>query len=188
MSVAAFAQDEFTSRPTGRGQYSLVAYIGGGAGYYLSNSGAPAYLRPTLHRWNPGATLRILWHPDHLLKAGWETGYVRFYSYDAKDSAGRSGKVALDGVPVLLEFSMSLKNRLNLFAGSGIYFLHTRLDYDEKVKTSKLAAGWMAAASYIQPLGARTGLGAEVKWLYASETTNGAIYGQLQLVWRFLKW
>lgn len=188
MAVAAFAQQEFTSRPTGRGRYSLVAYAGGGIGYYLSGAGAPAYLTPTLHKWNPGATLRILWHPDHLLKAGWETGYIRFYSYDLKDSANRSGKVAFDAIPVLLEFSMSLKNRLNIFAGTGIYLLRTKLDYEGKVTSNKLAAGWMAAASYIQPIGKKTGLGTEVKWFYASETSNGTIYGQLQLVWRFLEW
>jgi hypothetical protein len=188
VAVAVFAQQEFTSRPIGRGRYSLVAYAGGGMGYHLSNDGAPSYLKPTLQRWNPGATLRILWHPDHLLKAGWETGYVRFYSYDLKDSANRPGKVALDAIPVLLEFSMSLKNRLNIFAGSGVYFLRTKLDYKGKVTSNKMSVGWMAAASYIQPLGKRTGLGTEVKWFYAAETTRGTIYGQLQWVWRFLEW
>ena len=185
---AAFGQQEFTSRPIGRGRYSLVAYAGGGMGYYLSSAGAPGYLTPTLHRWNPAGTLRILWHPDHLLKAGWETGYVTFYSYDLKDSASRSGKIALNAIPVLLEFSMSLKNRFNIFAGSGVYFLRTRLNYEGAVSSNKLSVGWMAAASYIQPLGKRTGLGTEVKWFYAAETSNGTLYGQLQLVWRFLEW
>lgn len=188
IAVSAFAQQEFTSRPIGRGRYSLVAYAGGGAGYYLSNNGAPSYLKPTLHKWNSAATLRILWHPDHLLKAGWETGYVTFYSYDLKDSVNRSGKVALDAIPVLLEFSMSLKNRFNIFAGTGLYFLRTKLNYAGKVTSTKASVGWIAAASYIQPLGKKTGLGTEVKWLYAAETSNGTIYGQLQLVWRFLEW
>lgn len=190
VATVSLAQKEevYTSRPTGRGQYSLVAYASGGMGYYLSNRGAPAYLNPTLQKWNPSGTLRILWHPDHLLKAGWETGYVTFYSYDLKDSANRGGSVAMRAIPVLLEFSMSLKNRLNIFAGSGIYFLRTDLDYAGKVSSRKVTIGWMAAASYIQPLGTQTGIGAEVKWLYASETTRGILLGQLQLVWKFLRW
>lgn len=188
MAFSAFAQQEFTSRPIGRGRYSLVAYAGGGAGYYLSNSGAPAYLQPTIHKWNPAGTLRILWHPDHLLKAGWETGYITFYSYDLKDSAAHNGKIALNAIPVLLEFSMSLKNRINIFAGSGLYFLNSRLHYDGAVSSNKVTVGWMAAASYIQPLSKRTGLGTEIKWFYAAETSNGTLYGQLQLVWRFLEW
>lgn len=190
LTVACFAQKEegFTSRPTGRGHYSLVAYAGGGLSYYLSDEGAPGYLRPALQKQHPVGTLRILWHPDHLLKAGWETGYVTFYSYDFKDSANRSGKIALNAIPVLLEFSMSLKNRFNIFAGSGLYFLNSSLNYEGKVSSNKVSVGWMAAASYILPLGTQTGLGTEVKWLYAAEASKGSLCAQLQLVWRFLQW
>ena len=186
----AGAQQEelYTSRPTGRGQYSLVAYIGGGMSSYLSPKVSPEYLQAGSNRINPVGTVRILWHPDHLLKAGLETGYVTFYKYDFKDSAGKGGKVALNAVPFLLEFSMSLKKRFNIFAGSGLYFLNTKLDYSGKVTSNKVAVGWMAAASYILPLGTQTGLGTEVKWLYAAETGSGSLCGQLQLVWRFLKW
>lgn len=190
-SFCAKAQDEeelFTSRPTGRGQYSLVAYIGGGMSYYLAQKVGQDYLQPVPQKLNPVGTLRILWHPDHLLKAGLETGYVTFYKYDLKDSAGRAGKIALNATPLLLEWSMSLKNRFNIFAGSGLYFLNTKLNYQGKVTSNKLAVGWMAAASYILPLGTQTGLGTEVKWLYAAETGNGSLCAQLQLVWRFLRW
>jgi len=186
---AAKAQEEkFTSRPTGRGEYSLVAYFGGGMSYYLSNGGTPAYLQPTVHKFNPVGTLRIMWFPDHLLKAGLETGQVTFYKYDLKDSVGKSGKISLNATPILLEWGMSLKKHLNIFAGSGIYLLNTKLDYAGNVTANKLSVGWMAAASYIYPLGSQTGLGAEVKWLYAAETSNGSLCGQLQLVWRFLRW
>src|SRR5829696_1981825 len=180
--------DEFTSRPTGRGEYSLVLYASGGLGYYASSTGAPEYLRPDLAKTNPVGTVRIMWHPDHLLKVGLETGFVRFYSYTLKDSAGRTGKIAFNATPILLEWSMSLKNRINIFAGSGLYILNTKLDYAGKVNSNKLSVGWMAAASYIYPIGKEVGLGTEVKWLYAAETSNGSICGQLQLVWRFLKW
>ena len=186
--VAAQNDEKFTSRPTGRGEYSLVLYASGGMSYYLSNSGTPAYLRPTVTKINPVGTLRIMWHPDHLLKAGIETGHVTFYSYKLKDTLGKEGKVALNATPILLEWSMSLKKHLNIFAGSGIYILNTKLDYAGSVSSNKLSVGWMAAASYIYPLGTQTGLGAELKWLYAAETANGALCGQLQLVYRFLKW
>ncbi|MDQ6609769.1 MAG: hypothetical protein M3Y85_08115 [Bacteroidota bacterium] len=180
--------EEFTSRPTGRGEYSLVLYASGGFGYYASNGGSPDYLRPVVARFNPVSTLRIMWHPDHLLKAGIETGYITFYSYKLKDSVGKEGKIALNATPILLEWSMSLKSRLNIFAGSGIYILNTKLDYAGRVNSNKLSVGWMAAASYIYPIGTQVGLGTEIKWLYAAETSNGSVCGQLQLVWRFLKW
>ena len=188
--LRASAQDgeKFTSRPTGRGEYSLVVYASGGLGYYASGGGAPAYLQPNKARVNPLSTVRIMWHPDHLLKAGLETGYITFYSYKFIDSAGRTGKIALNATPILLEWSMSLKKHFNIFAGSGLYILNTKLDYEGKVNSNKLSVGWMAAASYIYPIGKEVGLGTEVKWLYAAETANGSICGQIQLVWRFLKW
>ncbi len=181
-------EGDFTSRPTGRGEYSFVAYAGGGFGYFPSNKGTPAYLQPVKSKWNTVGTLRIMWHTDHLLKAGLETGYMTFYSYKLKDSVGRTGKIALDAIPILLEFSMSLKSRINIFAGTGVYILNTKLDYAGKVNSNKVSSGWMLAASYIYPIGKTVGLGTEVKWLYATETSNGSVCGQVQLVWRFLKW
>lgn len=188
--ITSHAQKEenFTSRPTGRGEYSLVLYASGGLGYYASNKGFPDYLKPVVSKWNRAGTVRILWHPDHLLKAGLETGYVTFYSYKLQDSTGRRGTISLNATPILLEWSMSLKQRINIFAGSGLYILNTKLDYGGKVNSNKVSVGWMAAASYIYPLGTQVGLGTEIKWLYAAETSNGIVCGQLQLVWRFLKW
>ena len=186
--VRAQDDEKFSSRPTGRGEYSLVLYLGGGMGYYASTNGAPAYLQPVVSRWNPVGTVRVMWHPDHLLKAGLETGNISFYSYSLKDSAGNAGKISLQATPILLEWSMSLKKHINIFAGSGLYILKTKLDYAGNVNSNKLSVGWMAAASYIYPIGKEVGLGTEIKWLYAAETSNGSVCGQLQLVWRFLKW
>src|SRR6476620_12021081 len=137
--VRAQDSEKFSSRPTGRGEYSLVLYLGGGMGYYSSVSGAPAYLEPVVSRWNPVGTLRVMWHPDHLLKAGLETGKVSFYSYTLKDSAGRTGKINLEATPILLEWSMSLKKHINIFAGSGLYILKTKLDYAGNVNSNKLS-------------------------------------------------
>jgi hypothetical protein len=184
----AFSQESFTSQPTGRGKYALVAYINGGAGYFISKDGAPSYLHPKVNRIRPVTTVRILWHPDHLLKAGLETGFVNFYSYTLTDSAGNKGKVSLQAVPVLLVWSMSVSRHFNIFAGSGAYFLDTRLDYGTKSTAKKFSVGWMAAASYIFPLSEDTGLGTEAKWLYAAETSKGSLCLQVQFVWKFLKW
>lgn len=188
LAGTACCQEEFSSQPAKRGDYALVTYISGGLGYYPSYSGALAYLRPEIKNLNPVATVRVMWHPDHLLKVGIETGYMTFLSYDLKDSAGNKGKIRLNATPLLLEWTMALTRRFNVFAGSGVYFLTTKLDYAGKTTSRKLSVGWMAAASYIQPLSKNTGLGAEVKWLDAAESRDGSICLQLQWVWRFLKW
>lgn len=181
-------EEEFTSAPTGRGKYALVLYMSGGAGYFASHQGAPAYLNPTVSKVNPVYTVRLMWHPDHLIKMGLETGYLTFYSYTLTDSAGKKGKVSFNATPVLLEWSMSLTKHLNIFAGTGAYFLNTQLDYGVKSSARKFAVGWMAAASYIFPISKSSGLGTEFKWLYASGSSNGSFGLQVQYVWKFLNW
>lgn len=129
-----------------------------------------------------------MWKPDHRLKAGFEAGYMTFYSYKLTDPDGNKGKVSLDAIPLLLEFSVSVKKHFNLFAGPGFYILKTNLNYTGKAHSTKVTPGWMAAAAYTAPLTKELSLGAEAKWLYAAETIKGSFGLQLQLAWRFLRW
>lgn len=190
LPLCLWGQDEaFTSSPNKRGTHSLVLYVSGGLGYYyIQKDGLPTHLSTTPQHLHRVGTVRVMWHPDHLLKLGVETGYLTFYRYTFRDSTGTSGKVALTAIPLLIEWSMSLSKRLNVFAGSGLYMLNTRLNYKGKTVAPKLSIGWMAAGSYIQPLSENTGLGAELKWLDAAESSDGSIVFQLQLIWKFFKW
>jgi hypothetical protein len=188
-SLQAFAQDSlFSSQPQKRGEYGWVVYVSGGGGYYASNRGTPNYLNREVSNLSHVSNIRIMWHPDHLLKVGLETGHMTFYSYTFKDSVGISGKAKVYAIPVLIEWSMAVTKRLNLFAGSGVYFLRTNLDYRGRTVSPKLSIGWMAAGSYIHPLSSSVGLGTEVKWMRAAETNNGLISAQVQFVWKFLRW
>ena len=188
-SFTAVAQEqEFTLQPKKRGAYAWVATFSGGAGYFVSNDGAPEYLSRKISNLSHVATARLMWHPDHLLNVGIETGHLTFYSYRFRDTANREGTVKLQAIPVLIEWNMAVTKRLNLFVGSGVYFLRTNLDYRGKTTSHKLSIGWMAAGSYIHPLSANVGLGTEVKWMDATETANGILSLQLQLVWKFLNW
>ncbi|MCW3087949.1 MAG: hypothetical protein JWQ78_1335 [Sediminibacterium sp.] len=185
MSFSAHAQTN--DQPAGRGEYALVAYIGGGMGYYATNAGAPSFAN-TVNRWGHAATIRILWHPDHLLRVGFETGHMTFYSYKLKDSAGNTGRTELTGVPLLLVTSMPVTKRLNIFFGTGFTSVSTNLDYKGHTNSSKLSVSWMLAASYIQPLSEKLGIGTELKWMDAAETADASVVAQIQLVWKFLKW
>ena len=186
-SLQLYGQETFTSQPQRRGDQALVIYISGGAGYYPSYKGALSYLQPRMNNINPVSSIRLMWHPDHLLKVGLETGYITFLSYSIEDTAGNKGKVALHAIPVLLEWSMAITRRINIFAGSGVYFTRTKLDYGGVSASGKISVGWMAAASYILPVSKNMGLGVEVKWLDAAESRDGSVCLQLQWVWRFLK-
>lgn len=186
--LSCYSQEEFSSQPTRRAQYAWVAYFSGGPGYYVSNSGAPSFLSPKVSNLSRVGTFRLMWHPDHLLKVGVETGQLTFYSYRFRDSVNTEGVVKVTAVPLLVEWNMAVTKRLNLFAGSGVYFLNTNLDYRGKTTSKKVSIGWMAAGSYIHPLSAKVGLGTELKWMNAAETSNGIVSLQLQLVWKFLNW
>lgn len=189
LSFQSFAQEnEFSSQPQKHGEYGWVVYVSGGGGYYASNRGTPNYLEQKVSNLSHVANIRIMWHPDHLLKVGLETGHMTFYSYTFTDSAGVKGKAKVSAIPVLIEWTMAVTKRLNLFAGSGVYFLRTNLDYRGRTVSPKLSIGWMAAGSYIHPLSSSVGLGTEVKWMKAAETNNGIVSAQLQLVWKFLRW
>lgn len=166
-------------------KYGLILYVSGGPGYFPSNAGAPAFLQPKLARINPVTTARIMWKPDHRLKAGFETGFMTFYSYKLKDADGNVGKISLDAIPLLLEFSVSAKKHFNLFAGPGFYILKTHVDYKGTATSKKVSPGWMAAADYTVPFNKRFSFGTEAKWLYAAETIRGSFGVQLQLTWRF---
>jgi hypothetical protein len=184
----AFGQPEETTAKSRTKKYSLILYLSGGLGYFPSNSIAPDYLKPKISRTSPVTTARIMWKPDHRLKAGFESGYMTFYSYELTDADGKKGRVSFDAIPFLLEFSVSVKKHFNLFAGPGFYILKTNLDYAGKTQSHKVSPGWMAAAAYTVPITKDVSLGTEAKWLYASETTRGSFGLQLQLTWHFLKW
>lgn len=187
--LQSFSQVEEVMTPKERSrQYALILYLGGGFGYFPTNKGAPAFLQPQLKRFNPVTTARVMWKPDHRLKAGLEAGYMTFYSYNLTGTDGNKGKVSLDAIPILLEFSVSVKKHFNLFAGPGIYLLRTNLNYEGKTASKKVSTGWMAAFAYTTPLSKDLSLGTEAKWLYTAETVRGSFGVQLQLMWKFLKW
>ncbi|HEU4902904.1 MAG TPA: hypothetical protein VFT06_08930, partial [Flavisolibacter sp.] len=152
--LQCFSQEEFSSQPTRRSQYAWVAYFSGGPGYYVSNKGAPPFLSRNISNLSHVASFRIMWHPDHLLHVGLETGHLTFYSYRFRDSANTEGTVRLSAIPVLVEYNMAVTKRLNLFEGTGVYFLRNNLDYRGKTTSQKLRIGWMSAGSYIQQLSA----------------------------------
>jgi hypothetical protein len=188
-SIKSFSQNDEVTSETGRNKkYSFILYLSGGAGYFPSNGGAPGFLKPKLARINPVTTARIMWKPDHRLKAGFESGYMTFYSYELTDANGNKGRISLDAIPLLLEFSVSVKKHFNLFAGPGFYILKTNLNYAGKTESTKINPGWMAAAAYTEPLTKDISIGAEAKWLYASETIRGSFGLQLQFTWRFFRW
>ena len=166
--------------------YSLVLYAGGGVATYTSNiinQGEQISKQIT----NPDATIRIMWHPNHRLRVGFETGYTNFYSYAIK-SGNNIGKVTLSAIPILVVWSIPILKRVNLFAGFGSYRLTTHLNYLGKVNSSTYSLGSNIAINYIQPITKKLGLAAEFKWTNAFQTKDNQVGLQAHLVWKFLEY
>lgn len=181
-----------------RGPYAVVLTVGGGLSYYSTHLGVPAGLdQVNVSRFGVPATFRAMWHPDHRLRIGLETGWTTMYSYRGTAS-GERAQVYVSAVPILLVFSMplawlsgterSLARRLSVSAGSGAYLIYSRLDYAGTVISNRPGLGWMVAGSYTQPIGRRFRVATEVKWFDAVATEDAAFALQLQLVWRAFSW
>lgn len=168
------------------GPYSLVAYLGGGLAYYPITPGSPPPgVASDLRRFGASGTLRIMWHPDHLLRLGIETGWTALYSYTLTEAP--AGELHLTAVPLLWVMSMEVLG-INIFAGSGYYILNSNLQYQGTVNVQTWSLGWMLAASYVHPISENLGLGGELKWVNASEHEEASLALQVQLVWKFLEW
>ena len=196
VQLPATAQTDSTTQK--RGPYSVVLTVGSGLSCYATTLGVPAALEQVrTSRFGVPATLRAMWHPDHRLRVGLETGWVPMYSYRGT-AAGESARVSVSAIPVLVVFSMplawlsgserSITRRLAISAGTGGYIIQSRLTYEGRVSASRAGLGWMAAGSYTQPINQRFQLATELKWLTSTSTEDSAFTAQIQLVWRAFSW
>jgi hypothetical protein len=181
-----------------RGHYAVVLTVGGGLSYYSTHLGVPPGLDQVhVSRFGIPATVRAMWHPDHRLRIGLETGWTTMYSYRGL-ATGERAKVYVSAVPVLVVFSMplawlsgterSLARRLSITGGAGAFLINSRLNYDGIVTSQRLGLGWMVAGAYTQPISRRLRLATEVKWFDATATEDAAFGLQLQVVWRAFSW
>ena len=174
------------AQSTGDGKYSLVAYIGGGYSHYSTAPGGPPPGIPVDHsKSGMAGTVRVMWHPDHLIRLGLETGWTKFYSYEFGSQG--EGEMYLSGVPLIVVWSMNVLN-IDFFAGAGYYHLNSNIDYKGTVNGTTWSLGWMTAGSYTHKLSDNLGVAGELKWMNAVESQDAVITLQVQLVWKFFEW
>jgi len=189
------AADSTTNR---RDPYALVLTVGGGLSYYPAFIGVPPDVdQVAINRSGIPATARLMWHPDHRLRIGLESGLVPLYNYRVT-AAGEQARVAVSTIPVLVVFSMplawlsgterSLARRLSVSGGTGTYIIRSDLSYRGDVNASRLSIGWMAAGAYTQPIGRRFRIATELKWYSITATSDAVFTLQLQAVWRAFTW
>ncbi len=187
-NAASYAQSEVKTDSAAKRKKSFVLYVGGGLSYYSAPINTqPIGLQTNITRVGPAATFRLMWHPQHQLRIGLETGYTNFYSYNLKNG-NINGKVSLTAIPVLIVWSMPVLKRVSVFAGFGSYFLTSHLNYSGQVNSKTFSLGSNIAVAYLQPVSKKLRLAAEAKWMNAFETRDHALSLQVQLAWKFLEW
>ena len=185
--LAAAQTETPTQDSISRRNYALVAYVGGGFSRFVGAAGTPPGFNTSLNKNGVAGTLRFMWHPDHRVRFGIESGWTSFYKYQVNGGTN-AAKVNLTGIPILLVFSMPVTKQLSLFAGAGTYWETSYLDYVGKVKSNRLSIGYMASAMYVVPISERISLASELKWFNATETKDSALSLQLMAIWKFYQW
>jgi hypothetical protein len=171
--VLSWAQDTTLTR-----QRQLVLSAGIGPSWFASPPGVPEHLHTDVNRWGGSVSGRLMWHPEHLLRLGVESGWTRLYSYDLH--AGEDGSLHLSGIPLLVQFSMPLGPHVEVFVGYGTYRLTSRLNYLGEVNSSFFSQGYAAALAYHIPLNTRSRMAMELKYMNAFVTGHHI----LALQWR----
>jgi hypothetical protein len=166
--------------------YRLVVTVGGGASLYTSPEETATWTNADVSKFGPAATFRVMWHPDHLLSVGLESGWTKLYSYETSEPV--NGEVFLSQVPVYMVWSMRFVDAINVFGGYGYSHLNTNLNYAGTVNISTWSMGWLAACSFEHPLTSTLGVAAELKWINAVEANDAALTLQVQLVYTALEW
>jgi len=172
--------------------YSLTIEAGAGYSHYITTLDYN-----NLNRNGFSGMVRIMWHPEHLLSLGIETGYNYLYSLKSSVIIPEFGtsevKASMVSVPVLGIFAMkifpqSLPN-FELKFSSGIFILNNNGNaFGEEISSSQLSIGYMSAVTYLHPLNEKLSIGGELKYSYISKIQDSNFSAQVIFSYRFLSY
>ena len=163
-------------------QRAFEAVIAGGYAHYIAPYGVPV----SIDRAGAAMSLRLNWRPEHRLRVGLETGWTTMYSYHLTDIETSFGKTDADlrvtAVPLLVVFSMPIMRSLELYAGTGGYFLRSHAaSFASTTDVTTFSQGWAAGVSWEAFSGASWGMGTRVGWYSATEMADAVVPLQLLL-------
>ncbi|HCY75827.1 MAG TPA: hypothetical protein DHV28_07880 [Ignavibacteriales bacterium] len=172
--------------------YSISADAGIGYSRYLTT-----LQFKDLNKNGVSGTLRLMWHPEHLLSIGVETGYQYLYSIKSEiysDEFGTSSiSASMISVPLLFVASMiifpkTLPN-FELNGGGGVYFLfnHGEL-YESSIESSVFSLGYHFGASYLAPVNDNLSIGGEIKYFYMSKLQDSNLLFQILFSYKMITW
>ena len=138
-------------------------------------------------------TVRAMWKPEYLIRAGLETGYTYIYTVTTPTittSAGTgqaSGK--LSAIPIMFMLSMPVWDEFEIYGGAGTYIVNSHLEgFGESLDQTVVSMGNMFAVSYSRPVHEGMRLGAELKWMYMDKFQDNNFSLHVMFYYTLLKY
>lgn len=169
--------------------FAVLASVGGGFGVNVSQE---ILLPKGADNRGPVGTLRLMWKPDHRLRVGLETGWLRLTSAFGvlHDSTGTADyrSLELDGVPMMALFSMNF-GRLDLNAGVGYYLMFSYLRGEgDGARSTQWNYGITASIEYMVPVTPALQLGGGVGAYGITQLGQYVAAIQLRAQYRAFEW
>jgi|WetSurMetagenome_2_1015567.scaffolds.fasta_scaffold31630_4 hypothetical protein len=176
----------FASAQSKDSTYKILIESGGG--YGLSKDSASQ----SVTRYGFSGMLRIMWKPDHRLKVGIETGWLRIASLDEEEIKNEFGTVklnaSLNAIPVMAVFDMDIW-RLNLYTGLGYYYVLSTISVEnEKITNTKWNIGFYLALAYKYPISEKIKLCGDLKWCSIGELGKTILLAEVFISYNLFEW
>lgn len=162
--------------------------IESGGGYGLSKDS----VSQSVSRYGFSGMLRIMWKPDHRLKVGVETGWLRIASLNDEEIKNEFGTVklnaSLNAIPVMAVFDMDIW-RLNLYTGLGYYYVLSTISVEnEEITNTKWNVGFYLALAYKYTLSEKIKLCSELKWCSIGELGKTILLAEVFISYNLFEW
>ena len=174
-----------SAQPTDTTYKILIEF---GSGYGLSKDS----VSQPVSRYGLLGMFRIMWKPDHRLKAGIETGWLRIASVHDEEIKNEFGTVKLNAtlkaIPVMVVFDMDIW-RLNLYTGLGYYYVLSTIGAEnDEITNTQWNVGFYLALAYKYPLSEKIKLCSELKWCSIGELGKTILLGEVFVSYNLFEW
>ena len=159
-----------------------------GSGYGLSQDS----MSQSVSKYGITGMLRVMWKPDHRLKAGIETGWLRIASINNEEIKNEFGTVKLNAklnaIPVMVVFDMDIW-RLNLYTGLGYYYVLSTIGAEkEEITNTQWNVGFYLALAYKYPLSEKIKLCSELRWCSIGELGKTILLAEVFVSYNLFEW
>jgi hypothetical protein len=169
--------------------YKVLLMLGAGLSRDLGTIDTPSNGGES-SRGGLGASVRLMWHPDHLLMAGVESGYFRISTLTLPSDTVADSYISLNAVPMLVVFAMT-KYGFDVAGGLGIYRYSVTAESGRtgfKGGSYSNEIGYMASVGYNATLVRGLDAGVELKMHFIPDREITALLAMARVTYRVFEY